>query len=267
MTRAKAKKTMKAFRSAPLYTSALLKHGNGKLKDYEDIISGVRYKYAQVNVRAILDCPLRSAGCEEVCYATKGNHQFPTVKESRERSYNETKRADFAAAMIYTINIEKRGRRYKNAIMIVRIHESGDFYSVQYLRKWLKVWKYFLKNDGVVFVFYTKSFRFFNMLTKEEKKALRKLMKAGRVAMSASLDDTTTAEQIAAYIELKKNFPLVNTYYCTEHTDKVPHDHVCDCANCAKCGICNHGTGESTVVKIHSASENDLKEYRKNARK
>lgn len=263
----KKKTTLKALRSNPLYTSALLKRGNGKLKDYEDIIKGVKYRYAQVNVRALVDCPFRSAGCEKVCYATKGNHQFTSVKESRERSYKETKRKDFAKAMTYTINVEKRSRRYAGAVMVVRIHESGDFYSIQYLRKWLKVWRSFLKNDGVVFVFYTKSFRFFNMLSKAEKKALRKLQRVGRVAMSASLDDTTTQAQIMEYLELQKNFPLTNTYYCTEDTEKVSHDNVCDCADCAKCGICNHATGKKTVVKIHSASGKDLEGYRENIRK
>lgn len=267
MTRAKKKRTLKALRSAPLYTSALLKHGNGKLIDYEDVINGVVYKYAQVNTRAIDDCPFRSAGCEKVCYATKGNHNMPSVKTSRERSYKETKRDDFARAMIYTINVEKRSKRYNNAVMVVRIHESGDFYSVQYLRKWLQVWKYFKNNGGVIFVFYTKSFRFFNMLTKAEKKALRKLQQIGRVAISASLDDTTTTEQLKAYWEMKKALPLTNMYYCTENVEKVKHDNVCDCANCAKCGICNKATGKDTVVKIHSASKNDMKKYRENIRK
>ena len=64
----------------------------------------------------------------------------------------------------------------------------------------------------------------------------------------------------------KKLIPEANTYYCTEHVDDVEHDNVCDCANCAKCGTCNKGTGKRTVVKIHSASNADMDVYRANRR-
>ena len=257
--------TLKARRANKLYTKSLIKHGNGKLKDYDDVINDVLYRYAQFNLRALLDCPFRSAGCEAVCYATKGNHNFPTVKKSRENAYNVSKSDNFHKMMIYTIRTELNySKRYKNNVMILRIHESGDFYSLQYLRKWLKVWKYFINNNNIVFVFYTKSFSFFNMLTEEEKKTIRKLQKKGRVAISASLDDTTNLRQKTEYLKMIANYPLTNTYYCTEDITAVKHDNECDCKDCAKCGICNSAKGKKTVVKIHSASNNDLEKYREN---
>ena len=78
---------MKMTKSNPLFTSALVPKGNGKLLDFDNLETGENFRYAQFNTRAILDCPFRSKGCEAVCYATKGNHQFPHVKESRSRSY------------------------------------------------------------------------------------------------------------------------------------------------------------------------------------
>ena len=154
------KTTLKEKRENKLYTPALMLHGNNKLLDYTDE-NGISYKYAQVNTRPVIDCPFKSAGCTAVCYATKGNHVFPSVKESRQKSYNETRRADFSDAMIYTIETEKESRRYINSVMIIRIHESGDFYSFQYLKKWAKIWKHFSGSQSIIFVFYTKSFRFF----------------------------------------------------------------------------------------------------------
>ena len=259
--------TIKASRASYLYLTGFVKQGNGKLLDYDDEETGISYRYAQWNTRAIKDCPFRSEGCEQVCYATKGNHQFKNVKESRERSYEQTKREDFGKAMIYTIKAEKRTKRFKNNVMVLRIHESGDFYNIKYLKEWIKVWRAFENDNLIVFVFYTKSFPLFNMLTKGEKRLIRRLQRIGRLAISASLDDTTTIKQRTAYLEMIKNFPKTNTYYCTEKIENVKHDNVCDCANCAKCGMCNSATGKTTVVKIHSASEKDLKKYRESAKK
>ena len=170
--------------------------------------------------------------------------------------------------MIYTISYHMTTKRYRDAVMLVRIHESGDFYSLQYLKKWIKVWKEIASSGlDVRFVFYTKSFRFFNMLEETEKEIIRSCMKAGKVSINLSLDDTTTKAQKQAYLAMITNFPMCNTYYCTENVDAVKHDNVCDCADCAKCGKCNTATATKTVVKIHSASNADMEEYRKNAEK
>lgn len=257
------RESLKSRRENPRYSHGFIWDGNNKLLDWTDD-DGTAYRYAQFNTRAVQDCPFRSAGCEAVCYATKGNHVFPSVKKSRARSYEESKRADFSDAVIYSIRTEKESGRYKNAVMLVRIHESGDFYSLQYLRKWLRAWVTFSPADGVRFVFYTKSFPFFLKLTDAEKSALNSLLEAGVVAMNLSMDDTTTAEQKKAYLKVLVTFPKANTYYCTEDTDAVEHDNVCDCADCAKCGTCNRATGEKTVVKIHSASKADMDVYRAN---
>lgn len=258
--------TLKSMREDPRYTSSLLLKGNGKLLDYTDDDGNV-FRYAQVNTRAVKDCPFRSEGCEAVCYATKGNHVFPEVKASRERSYMETKREDFADAMLYTIGVEKQSKRYSNCTMIIRIHESGDFYSLQYLRKWIRIWAALLTDKTTICVFYTKSFPFFLKLTDDEKAVINAALAAGTLSINLSMDDTFTSAQRLAYLEMIKTFPKANTYYCTEHVEDVKHDDVCDCADCAKCGTCNKAQGKTTVVKIHSASNADMDVYRKNIRK
>ena len=149
--------------------------------------------------------------------------------------------------------------------MLIRIHESGDFYSLQYLRKWVKIWAHFVDGkSGVRFPMYTKCFAFFNMLTEAEKDIIRAGQKNGTIAISASVDDTTTAEQKAELLKMVAALPLTNIYYCTENIDAVKHDNECECADCAKCGTCNKATGKTTVVKIHSASGADMDVYRKN---
>ena len=257
------KETIKSRRENPLYTPALIPHGNGKLLDYTDE-NGVSFRYAQVNTRALLDCPFATEGCKAVCYATKGNHQFSDVKESRIKSYNETKRDDFPKAMLYTIETEKRTKRYSNSVMIIRIHESGDFYSLQYMKKWVKIWAGLEHDDTTKSVLYTKCFKFLLMLNEEERALINRMLESRKLSINLSLDDTTTEQQLQAYLEVKKLYPKTNTYYATEHVENVEHDNVCDCADCAKCGTCNKGTGKTTVVKIHSASRSDMETYRAN---
>ena len=43
----------------------------------------------------------------------------------------------------------------------LRIHDSGDFYSIEYLNKWLQIAK---DNKEVIFYAYTKSIKFFKGL-------------------------------------------------------------------------------------------------------
>lgn len=256
--------TMKARRNNAMYCKSLQLNGNAKLTNCMDEY-GVWHKYMQFNVLALLDCPFKSKGCAKVCYATKGHHVFPNVKESRQRAHDYSMRDDFSEMMIYTINTEmKYSRKFQNAKVILRIHESGDFYNLKYLRKWLKIWTAFRDDEQILFTFYTKSFLYFLQLTAEEKEMLKDLQAVGRVSVNLSMDDTTSPEQRARYLQMLATFPKSNTYYCTEDITTVKHDKICDCKDCAACGICNHANGYKTVVKIHSATEKDLKEYRAN---
>lgn len=257
------KVTLSAMRNNPLYTESLLLHGNGKLLDYDNPENGEKIRYAQFNTRAVKDCPFRSKGCERVCYATKGNHVFPSCKASREKSFEVSKQDNFSERMVYTIKTEKLSGRYRNAIMQIRLHESGDFYSVQYLKKWIAIWQG-IESLEVRTTLYTKSFPFFLMLSEEEENVINRLLESGRLAINFSLDDTTSTEQRIAYLKCIAKYPKANTYTCTENVDSVEHDNICDCADCGKCGTCNKGTGCKTVVKIHSASASDMEEYRKN---
>ena len=258
-SRGKKKRTLKSMRADALYLSGMILKGNEKLKDFDNPETGEKIRYAQWNTKAIEDCPFRSAGCELICYATKGNHVFPSVKKSREKSHEQSKRADFADAMVYTIHTEKQSKRYADAEMRIRIHESGDFFSVQYLKKWVKVWAQFHTGDGVAFTNYTKSFPFFLMLTEEELEIIRRAMAEGVLAINLSADDTTTPEQWRALFEVKRLLPKCNLYIVTRHYKDG--DDKCDCADCAKCGACNKATGGKKTVEIHSASKEDVAGY------
>jgi len=65
--------------------------------------------------------------CRNFCYAKK-MERMRNVRESREWKLRETLSVDFTRHMIDEIMERK--------LEVVRIHESGDFYSQDYLDKW-----------------------------------------------------------------------------------------------------------------------------------
>lgn len=90
-------------------------------------------------------CPNASA-CIKGCYARQGAYVWSNVAAAYETRYQLTKSPEFVS----TINAELKRRK---SIKIVRIHDSGDFYSVVYLLQWLQVIKC---NPTIKFYTYTK---------------------------------------------------------------------------------------------------------------
>lgn len=97
-----------------------------------------------------LTCPFADS-CIKYCYAKKGNYtRFPKIADLMEQKYEISKQNNFNSLM--NEEIKKKKAKY------IRIHDSGDFYSIKYLRKWLLIAEY---NKEVIFYAYTKSIKFF----------------------------------------------------------------------------------------------------------
>ena len=100
-----------------------------------------------------LTCPF-AKDCIKYCYAQKGNYtRFPKIGELMEQKYNISKQDNFVELM----NTEIKRKKATH----VRIHDSGDFYSIKYLNKWLQIAK---DNKNIIFYAYTKSIQFFKGL-------------------------------------------------------------------------------------------------------
>ena len=106
--------------------------------------------YKDLNGR--LTCPF-AKDCIKYCYAQKGNYRFSNVKKGQQKRYELTKTNNFVKIMNANILLERPTH--------VRIHDSGDFYSIKYLNKWLQIAK---DNKDVIFYAYTKSIQFFKGL-------------------------------------------------------------------------------------------------------
>jgi len=99
-------------------------------------------------------CPF-AKDCVKYCYAQKGNYRFPSVKKGLNKRYELSKKDEFVTIMNANILLERPTH--------VRIHDSGDFYSIAYLNKWIEIAN---ANKDVIFYAYTKSIPFFKR-TKE----------------------------------------------------------------------------------------------------
>ena len=94
-------------------------------------------------------CPF-AKDCIEYCYAQKGNYKYPSVIKGLNNRYELSKTDEFIPKMNATIILERPTH--------VRIHDSGDFYSIAYLKKWVDI---ATQNNDVIFYAYTKSIKFF----------------------------------------------------------------------------------------------------------
>lgn len=117
-------------------------------------------------------CPSAGA-CAKVCYARNGTYLFPAVHAAHmdnlraafdpafpARMLNELRRSRYASSGRPHLPDLDRGHLHPHVTRLldlgaplVRIHDSGDFFSPAYLRAWLAV---AAASPGVIFYAYTK---------------------------------------------------------------------------------------------------------------
>lgn len=214
------------------------------------------------NLPCKLTCPGMCDGCKEDCYAGKAEAQYPDALPCRYRnlilSFNESFVEDVVREIKKKI-YNKRSLYFKvmnnGGKIIFRIHESGDFYSLEYLKKWIEIAR---QIPEVTFLWYTKSFEFFEEINlddvpenfreganfsvwedmpEERKKLAYELMEKWGARVYTALWDTT------------KN---AYEHGCRESLENTKRKYrPCNCNACmTKCKICITGKGE-TITAIH----------------
>jgi hypothetical protein len=83
--------------------------------------------------------------CLKYCYADKGAYRYPAVQASMQRNWDASKLSSFVERLNEELHRKKP--------FAVRIHDSGDFYSLSYFKKWVEVAS---NNPSVIFYAYTK---------------------------------------------------------------------------------------------------------------
>ena len=116
----------------------LLSNSNSKLKK-----DGIK----SFGLPAVKTCPF-AGSCKAYCYASKGCYRFSSVVAAQEARFKLTRTPEFTTAMATEL---KPGG-------VVRIHDSGDFYSKAYVAKWVAL---ATCNPHTYFYAYTKSVQYF----------------------------------------------------------------------------------------------------------
>jgi hypothetical protein len=141
----------------------LLQQGNTKLGE------GI-YTFS---LPAVTTCPGSSPACRKECYALRGRFRF--LRKAYRRYLAASKADNFAPQMAAEIR-----RRWAGC---VRIHVSGDFYSAEYVRKWVAVAR---ACPGTRFFAYTRSWRNADIV-----EALEELARCRNVRLWYSCDHDT----------------------------------------------------------------------------
>lgn len=193
---------------------------------------------ASLNLPAVETCPGRTKACERVCYATSGYYRYPSVKESLDEAREHTQAPDFVDQLSGEL---KRSR----TIRAVRIHASGDFHSVSYIRKWVRIVR---DNPDVQYWAYTRSWR-----VKRLQGVLRELAELPNIELFASTDNETIANR-------EEPPSWMRRAHMTEDWTGAPDDHV-RCPNlkdksitCEKCTYCfkpAKGHKRHVVFRVH----------------
>lgn len=97
------------------------------------------------NLPAIETCPGKTKMCEAKCYARKAERHYPQVLPARHRNLRAAQE-DFVGRMVKLICL--------SGVQWLRIHESGDFFSQEYLDKWIEISR---SLPGVRFLAFTAS--------------------------------------------------------------------------------------------------------------
>lgn len=227
------KPTFKARTKSPLFIK--LSEKNKKL------IPNKAVKFLIWNIPAIITCPYATPHCKHFCYAVKAETAYPTVTPSRLKHFEESRRDDFVARMVYTIESYLMKPPYKAAKkIVVRIHESGDFYNRGYMAKWYKIAEHFKHDKRVVFMAYTKSVVYVDELSAAG------MDKPNNMVIRFSIWDDTDPRQIA--MAEKYNLPIYTAV--DKFTADIKPQHRCNCADCAKCGKC-WGNTKRLICEIH----------------
>ena len=130
----------------------MLSNANAKLSKY---FNKYGYKVMSFGLNAIETCPFADS-CKQGCYATQGSYKWTPVRKKRDNNLRYSKLDDFVYKMNYYLEQARPKRSDKE--LVIRIHDSGDFYRQSYADKWIEIAE---QNKDVHFYAYTKSVRYF----------------------------------------------------------------------------------------------------------
>lgn len=224
-----------AWTNEEIENAIAISYGNLKLKSDDNC------RFIIWNIPAIITCPYRTALCEKACYAIKAEKNYPDVLPARHFNFEFSKTEYFVPFMIRLVHELATKPKYKAAKRIVfRIHESGDFYSYEYLLKWFTIAEACKDIEKLTFAAYTKSFPFI------DRAFTSGIEQPANFVFRASIWADTPIEHLA--IIVKYNMTIYTAY----EKGKFPKQYAkCLCENCATCQMCFNAKVHKIACEIH----------------
>ena len=239
---------------------------NDRMQCNNDFLGSNRnVKFFTFNLPRKLACPGRTDICARGCYQAiseemlKEKGRDSQVLYSRKLNWFLAEQDDFVERILKEI---MRRKPKADQRIIFRIHASGDFYSEEYLKKWMKIALITkLKNKNYDFVAYTKSYSEINNVLSNQAglwKLYQEAYNAAKIAIpqekelsladfnlniiASYMDDT---EEEKKRIAEKWNLPV---YFVTEDNSLELTD--CEADPCSECLKCYTFPMENVVTRV-----------------
>lgn len=239
---------------------------NDRMQCNNDFLGSNRnVKFFTFNLPRKLACPGRTDICARGCYQAiseemlKEKGRDSQVLYSRKLNWFLAEQDDFVERILKEI---MRRKPKADQRIIFRIHASGDFYSEEYLKKWMKIALITkLRNKNYDFVAYTKSYSELNNVLSNQAglwKLYQEAYNAAKIAIpqekelsladfnlniiASYMDDT---EEQKKRIAEKWNLPV---YFVTEDNSLELTD--CEADPCSECLKCYTFPMENVVTRL-----------------
>ncbi len=156
-------------------------------------------------------CPGKTEFCSRLCYGLNGRFTRQKMREIYQSNLEASKQADFVGRIVREI--------LKTKVGVFRLHVVGDFYSVEYVEKWLEIAD---RLPDVKFFGSTRSWRVLGL-----RDTVKRFRDVPNVYLRASID----------FSHLDKPSYSWGVWSIEGKGDPCPHDYslVENCITCKKC--------------------------------
>lgn len=100
-----------------------------------------------------MTCP-NARHCVAGCYAKSGAYLWSNVADAYENRLSLSRGKGFEQVIMF--HIDKLLKRHKTGLILIRVHDSGDFYSPEYQKAWYNIALQYIGQERVQFYAYTK---------------------------------------------------------------------------------------------------------------
>lgn len=101
----------------------------------------------------LMTCP-NARHCVAGCYARSGAYVWDNVSQAFENRLSLSRTKGFEQVIVY--HIDRLLKKHKDGLVLIRVHDSGDFYSETYQLAWYAIAKVYQDEPRVQFYAYTK---------------------------------------------------------------------------------------------------------------